>query len=81
MDYPYYQYFGYDSNLLWKYLFAPGEMCQLIMGYYKENIINCDPNYYAIHHNDKPTVGTIDECPYDYPIKDCSQTTDGILGG
>ena len=56
-------------------------MCQLIMGYYKENIINCDPNYYAIHHNDKPTVGTIDECPYDYPIKDCSQTTDGILGG
>ena len=56
-------------------------MCWMIMSYNKENFINCNPNYDAMNHKGKPTVGTIAKCPDDYPITNCAQTMDEVLGG
>ena len=40
-----------------------------------------DPNFDGVQHNRKLTVGKITECPYDYPITNCAQSMDGMLGG
>ena len=51
------------------------------MVYNKENVINCDPNSYSMHHNGKPTVGKIAKCPDDDPTTNCAQTMEEVLGG
>ena len=80
MDNPYFQDVGYYNNLLWKYLSDTGKMCYLIMGYNKEGVINFKPNYDGMHNNVKPNVGTISKFPDDYPIANCAQIMDGVLG-
>ena len=43
--------------------------------------MNCDPNSDGMHHNGKPTVGTIYECLDDPQTTNRAQTIDNVLGG
>ena len=51
------------------------------MGNDNQNLFNFDTNYDGMYQNDKPNVGTIDECSDDYPIKKCYKYIVEVLNG
>ena len=55
-EHNYFQYIGYNYNVIWKQFYYSGEMCQFIMGYGKDNTVKYVQRYYATEPNGKPPV-------------------------